>query len=288
MPTLFLKQGWTLPFLAIAGLSLARPAAADPHYYFQHAGDATLNSQGLTGAYTADFTGGAQPTDTFFDEAVIYSSSTFTLQNGASLGSLNAGDDTTVNIQGGSVLNGITEATTSLDSASHHFALNVSGGTVRTIYLFVGQGTTTISGGTVGILATSGSYVGQPGEYPPDLFRITGGSVGLTDGIQAFNGLFDISGGTIGNIEVENATFDFTGSNLAYQNGYVTGLLTDGTAIDSQITGRYPIAVTGDPNHLILEAGGVPEAATTVSFGLLLALGMSSVIVAAKRKKQSA
>ncbi len=57
----------------------------------------------------------------------------------------------------------------------------------------------------------------------------------------------------------------------------------------STISGVPTIAARGIAGgSLIVTPAAVPEASTTVSFGLLLALGMGGVVIAAKKKKVAA
>lgn len=86
---------------------------------------------------------------------------------------------------------------------------------------------------------------------------------------------------------------------LTVTNGTTT-LLTEGPGAMSQFTGPFQFAVNSlanggtaiasvgaatDGTTFNLVQAPVPEASTTASFGLLLALGMGGLVIAAKRKK---
>jgi len=68
--------------------------------------------------------------------------------------------------------------------------------------------------------------------------------------------------------------------------------LTDASGKSYLLTlGNYDEEAAGNVQNtaqLMLAPPSVPEASTTVSFGLLLALGLSGLVVAAKRRKKTA
>lgn len=73
------------------------------------------------------------------------------------------------------------------------------------------------------------------------------------------------------------------GANVNFPNNFFMGSLTDvriysGALSGSQVAASFQAGPNAAPP-------AVPEASTTVSFGLLLALGMGGVVVAARRKK---
>ena len=104
-------------------------------------------------------------------------------------------------------------------------------------------------------------------------------------GVSAY-GAIPRSGGTTAAFDmfpnsVDDTTItDFTG--LRTPNPSVTGPLTNWNLSSADVeTGVYSIALSG----VSFASAPVPEVSTTVSFGLLLVLGIGGLTVAARRKK---
>jgi len=66
------------------------------------------------------------------------------------------------------------------------------------------------------------------------------------------------------------------------------GSLTDSGEFATPVTGGSTVARVISAGSLVATGAPVPEASTTVSFGLLLALGLGGLVIAAKRKKAHA
>ena len=66
------------------------------------------------------------------------------------------------------------------------------------------------------------------------------------------------------------------------------GSLTDSGEFATPATGGSTVARVISAGSLVATGAPVPEASTTVSFGLLLALGLGGLVIAAKRKKAHA
>jgi hypothetical protein len=74
------------------------------------------------------------------------------------------------------------------------------------------------------------------------------------------------------------------GANVNFPSTFFTGSLTDVRIYNGALSGSQVAAsFLAGPN-----SSPVPEASTTISFGLLLALGLGGMAVAAKRKKSAA
>ena len=102
----------------------------------------------------------------------------------------------------------------------------------------------------------------------------------------------DLTTGTVTNIGTLSGTgASGTFSGLDFAGGNLYGVTTNGDfdQIDP-LTGNTTL-IHNNPNDLFLDfkvaAPAVPEASTTVSLGLLLALGLGGVMVAKKRKQSA-
>jgi len=190
--------------------------------------------------------------------------------------------------------------------------VNLSGtdyiGLQGTIYVWGTVNTGTVSATAPAFSNLLGTYTfTSTGTFTNGFyFPFQGNSVGTTPGIALTTPLA-ISSNTIGLTLSYQGTTD--GVNYATANG-LTSLVTTGTppTVGSQVFNGYYRNANSETNGNFTSslrslgltnqslgvrvfgdvAAPVPEASTTVSFGLLLALGMGSLIVASKRKKAGA
>ena len=168
-----------------------------------------------------------------------------------------------------------------------------------------------ITGGT----PFSATTIGQPSSlFNPQLFlfNAAGGAVYANDDASQFTtgalinptapltpGLYFLGiatygvvprSGTGATFDMFDNTVDDTSGNTSFTGlkgpkSGVTGPLTNWFLSGADVeTGSYSIALTGAS----YASAPVPEASMTVSFGLLLALGIGGLVIAAKRKKASA
>ncbi len=164
----------------------------------------------------------------------------------------------------------------------------------------------TLEGGTLsGTGNVAGEIVNSNGTVHPGFGTLGVGSNGYGDYMQGINGIFqeDISGTQHGILAV-GGTATLDGSlDVSLLNGFApkTGdqftFLTYGAE-----TGTFASIFSTDPgydfsiDYLPTEAvltvtdapAAVPEASTTVSFGLLLALGLSGIVIATRKKAHAA
>ena len=133
-----------------------------------------------------------------------------------------------------------------------------AGGSVDTLDV-LGTSTATLSGGTVS----------EINAYESSVITITGGLIGGPTS-QRFPGLLFTSG---------TGVIDLFGTNLSNVNGLVTGTLADGTSITTRYSGAGQLLFNG------ALPGAVPETSTSVSFALLLGLGLGGLMVATRRRK---
>ena len=221
--------------------------------------------------------------------------------SGGSIGTLlmntdGSGGSSTANISGGSVGN------VRPDSNS---TANISGGLIRDLDP-TGMSITSVSGGNIGTLHSD--------VY--SMVNVNAGNIGTIQAANtAFNtlpffGVVNVRGGTIGAIQATNSsTVNVTGGNIASFSTAGTSLIDIfGTGLTETFLGAFSnyteYGITGNlrsgdvVNATYFDYGGtlefnnatppvVPEASTTVSLGLLLALGLGGLVVAAKRKKAS-
>ena len=122
---------------------------------------------------------------------------------------------------------------------------------------------------------TTGALINPTASLTPGLYFLGIATYGVVP--RSGNGAaFDMFSNSVDDTTIT----DFTG--LRTQKPGVTGPLTNWFLSGADVeTGSYGIALTGAS----FAAAPVPEASTTVSFGLLLALGLGGLVVAAKRKK---
>lgn len=158
----------------------------------------------------------------------------------------------TVNVNGGSIDN-LSINDTSIG--------NVTGGTIFNGFGAFGTSTANVTGGSIFVLKTSDAGTAN----------VTGGMI--TNSLSTSNtSILDLLG------------TGFTETPLPYNGLYpryaVTGILQNGD----------PLQATYDYFGGTLEFNGaaaqpVPEASTTISFGLLLCLGLGGLAVSARRRK---
>jgi len=143
--------------------------------------------------------------------------------------------------------------------------VNIYGGSVKQLYSF-NSSVTNIYGGTVFYPQAYGSSLSH-------------GTVNVYGGILTYlaaqnAGVVDVFGSGL--------TETFLGNDLGFDNYSVTGTLQDGTALSVlYASDKGTLLFNGQP---AVPLPAVPEASTTVSLGLLLALGLGSVVVACKKR----
>ncbi len=241
-------------FCCAAGLSLL--AFAGPAVHAQtlsiDEGTATISGGGtaVTGSYTT-FGGGAGPATTRYSSVSSDFTGTLALQSGGSIQ-----------------------------------ALTSSGGHV------------TMSGGTIGTFDAEASYLGD-GEFANPQVSITGGSVNALvssggyayqpyGGYAPYDTVCNLSGGTFGTLTATHyGGFNITGTNLAFANNFITGTMASGQNMNVQYINQDGNGFL-EFNGVAVPAAAVPEASTTVSFGLLLMLGLGGMVLAKRRAKAAA
>ncbi len=182
---------------------------------------------------------------------------------------------------------------TGLDIDGGSSPVTISGGAITAsgfggVGLYAaGSGPVDISGGTFTASGKFGYGLFARGSGPVD---ITGGT--FTGG-QGGDGLF-VDG--IGVIDLFGTGFSYTVNGMTTQiasgdlpSGSIAGTL-DGTLLDGQALNATSFAnfATIEFNVGTPPAAAVPEASTTASLGLLLTLGLGSVVIAARKKKAGA
>lgn len=186
------------------------------------------------------------------------------------------------NVYGGTFLGGDSGAATGTGNLGSQFAgsgVNANNNSIVNIY-----------GGTF-----TGGHGNSTGNGGTTDFQNNGdGLIDLSGALNVYGGTF--SGGTGGTsgygIDVFVGTTTLYGTNffvngVAAPNGPITGMGTiTGNFLDNTGSSTLTYRVIG--GTLDLNTGPVPEASTTVSLGLLLALGVGGVAVAARRKKSAA
>lgn len=193
-----------------------------------------------------------------------------------------------VTITGGSI-----SGTNGLATASGS-SVTILGGTITgqsdVIYASGSGSNVTIAGGTLSSstgVVTTAVYAGSGSTV-----TISGGNLsgGLYNAGQSGAGL-EAQGGTINLFSLENTPFLINGvpmNNLTlgqYLSGTdtISGTLTDGSKLAltfENIGGTINLNVGSPPS--------IPEASTTISFGLLLALGLGGIIIAKGKKTAAA
>jgi len=218
------------------------------------------------GGETLTIADGGSVTSTGFDWAVsVQHGGTLNIEQGGSLSS----EETTVvvfsgmlNMHGGSV-SGPNNASMQINPGC---TATISGGSVSGLVL--ASGATTISGtasvsGTVQVQSStttiSGGSVTNATISDNGTLSISSGS--LTGGVQIrqASGTLSISGGSVtGGLQNDfGGTATVSGCSLAVANGQLTGILQDGTPINTPVSG--PITLAG-PTPAITLAGANPLA----------------------------
>ncbi len=217
-------------------------------------GTATISAAGTvaTGNYQFSFDNG--PATSTYQTVDVEQSGTVNLENGGAVtGVLFNQYNSVSNIYGGSV-----QTLQSLDSS----VANIYGGTVSSVQALgssiggvPGSGTINIYGGSLTKLDAEAT---GPGAKPAGTIDIFG-----TDLAETYLG--------------SSFAPAYNAPSALFQMYSLTGTLQDGTALH---------ALYSSSNGTLLFNGlpAVPEASTTVSFGLLLALGLSGMIARKKRR----
>ncbi len=291
----FQRRAWhhaalSLTAFAVFGLSSC-PAHAQ-QITLQSGDNLTVGSTGTTGTYLgapiSNSTNSYVETTNNTVAVTTPSNSAFTLNAGGSLTNNNGGgvgifaNDSLITINGGSI------STREEPIAATGGTVNITGGSLIAGGLAAGLSakntTLNISGGTISGL------VGL--ELNGGTANITGGTFSgspVFNGVALGNGggsLVTISGGSFDHRGFEagtNGTIDFLGTfsqtaPITSGTGTLTGTFLDGETLDA----LYNVS----PGGLIeFNSAPVPEASSVVSFGLLLALGLGGMVIAAKRKK---
>ena len=177
----------------------------------------------------------------------------------------------TANVYGGTFLGGDSGTATGTGALQSQFA---------------GSGVNSNIGGTINIFG--GSFTGGNGMVIP------GGSNGYAGaGLIDLSGILNVYGGTFTggtngdglDVYVGTTTLygtDFFVNGVATGNGPITGSGTiTGNLLDNIGSSTFTYNVIGGTLDI---NSPVPEASTTISFGLLLALGLGGVIAARKRR----
>ena len=155
-----------------------------------------------------------------------------------------------------------------------------------------GEGLRVLTGSTVNVY--SGSFTGGSGASVPGGTN-GGAGVGLLDE----DGVLNVYGGTFTGgpnglfgfgLDAGGGTTTLYGSDffvngVAMSSGSVTGIGTISGIFQNNGTVSTFTYRVDSGGTLNISAPTVPEASTTVSFGLLLALGLGGLVVAARRKK---
>ena len=292
-----------LATLALLGLA-ATPA---------HAQTLSLNSGDnltVSGAGTVGTLGGKAVSNTTSSYSFsggnstvqISGTSTFTLANGGSISGgqsgqgLNTNGSGAVSITGGSITGGqfgttmaiqgsgpVTISGGTIQGTSGSFSNGLGNGTALAIY---GSGAVTITGGT---FATGGNYFGGGTVLDAESsgpITITGGifTAGNSGyGLQINNSTLNLFsfGGTpflVDGVAMNNTTLN--GSQFRFGSDTISGILANGDVLNTPFQDQF-----GKINlNIGTPLAAVPEASTTVSLGLLLALGVGGVLVARRKR----
>ena len=195
--------------------------------------------------------------------------------SGGSIANVRPDSNSTANISGGSIGN---------VGPTGESLTNVSGGTIGTLRSDV-YSRVNVTGGSIGTLKAANMFL----SYAPfDIINVQGGTIGA---IQATNlSTVDVGGGNIASFSTaDTSLIDIFGTGLTetflgtfsnYTEYSITGTLYSGDVVNSTY---FDYGGTLEFNNRVPPA--IPEASTTVSLGLLLALGMGGLVVSARRKR---
>ena len=207
------------------------------------------------------------------------------------------------NLTGGSLFAAISNVTDI--EADGSGPVTISGGTVG-----VSHGGTGVDANGTGLVSISGgTFSSDVLSSPLSISRgaavqITGGAFS-DSGLTPNSGVLSIaSGGSLYLFSQNDTPFTITGipgistfNGVSYNNTSlslaslssnpgmtygINGTLADGESFNTKLDGL------GTINFNLPVPAAVPEASTTVSFGLLLTLGLGGVVIAARKKKAAA
>jgi hypothetical protein len=237
----------------------------------QSGDNVTVGGTGTSGTYLG---APISNTTSAYTAVTTVTNSEFTLNSGGSItGFLNILGISTANVTGGNI-KGLSTYDTS--------TANVTGGSINDLYT-QGTSTTNVSGGSItGFLNASSSGT----------TNVSGGSI---NGLSTYNtSKANVTGGSFTYLETsDTSVLDLFGTGfsetlLGSGSGYKTYNVM-GTLQNSDLLNATYYAFGGTLKfNGVPAAAAVPEASTTASFGLLLALGLGGLVIAKKRKKQSA
>jgi len=221
--------------------------------------------------------------------------------------SLNSGDNLTVSgagtvgTQNGKAVSNTTSSySTSIDygyavetNGTAAFSL-ANGGTLTTAG-YEGRGLYDLGSGAIAITGGTLSSTGQNSKGIIDdgssAITISGGSISAgrggigLDGQQGTINLFSFGDSPflIDGVAMNNTTLS---NNLYYsQNDTISGTLANGDTLNTTFSNRGSLTMGATINlNIGTPPAAVPEASTTVSLGLLLALGVGGIAFAARRK----
>lgn len=164
------------------------------------------------------------------------------------------------------------------------FILN-GGGSISSFLGLSGTSTATLNGGSVNqVLSSDTSTTNVYGGTVTIIHEIGGSTANVYGGVVP---TFETDEASILDVFGTGLTETFLGFNpatgLSPATSFyaLTGTLSDGSALNAQYADVGGILLFNG----VVAAPAVPEASTTVSFGLLLALGLGGLVIAAKRKK---
>ena len=241
------------------------------------------------------------------------------LVTGGSLGYANCDYGTLLSVQGGSVqsinaLNGsqvnVSGGTVNSAGSAYTGGINVTGGSVGQIeagndgYASISRGTVKDAMSYDGYLTISGGSVTTAENFEDGSFLTVSGGTVQTVQNDVGGGQVKITGGQFQFIDNAGGEIDVFGSNLkatllngdpaVYDSSFsllLTGTLQNGDTLDATYN-----ATPGDSQNPVLNFNGhaapvsapVPEASSTVGLGLMLALGLGGLVVAAHKRRKPA
>lgn len=245
------KGALALAALAALGLAAARPAAAQG----LNLGTFDTSGKGPAGAATVSGAG-------------TQASGAFTFTQGAT-----PSNSTLENVR---LLNGST------------FTLN-SGGRVTSVLGLSNTSTATLNGGSVNQVLSSGTSTANVyGGAVTIIHTVNGSTANIYSGAVS---TFQADDASILDVFGSGLTETFLGSNPASGAApavsfyALTGLLRDGSALNAQYADVGGALLF---NGTAAVPSPVPEASTTAPLGLLLALGLGGLAIAAERRKAAA